>query len=415
MKTVDLAIAERVLGNGMTVLAVQNPGVATCAASVFLPIGRLNELPDEHGLAHLTGACLDEGTRRRSAAELAEAVENIGGALTAAAGGASIQSPAEEAARAVRLLRECVTEPAFPAREVRRVQHEIVADIEAELEDPRDVARRRFHALVYGEHPFARPVQGTPEAIERYRPADLRRFHRKWFVPAGAIAAIAGPMEPAEGLDLLAKAFRSFRGRAVEPPGAVAPSRPERRVEEHIPMPREQTHVFLGHVGVRRDDADYYALLVMDHVLGSGPGFTSRITRRLRDDMGLCYSVFATITRDAGKEPGAFTAYIGTSAEHRKAAIAAFREEIARIRTTLPSAAELADVQEYLTGSFVLRLERNSNLVAYAIGAKRFGLGYDHIHRYPELIAAVTREDVRRVAQQHLDPERVVIVSAGAG
>jgi hypothetical protein len=105
----------------------------------------------------------------------------------------------------------------------------------------------------------------------------------------------------------------------------------------HIAMAREQVHIYMGHIGVRRTDPDYYALAVMDHVLGTGPGFTSRCSKKLRDELGLCYSVSAGITASASEEPGMFTAYIGTSPEHRQRAIDGFMAEIERILDILPT------------------------------------------------------------------------------
>jgi zinc protease len=180
-------------------------------------------------------------------------------------------------------------------------------------------------------------------------------------------------------------------------------------------MEREQVHVFLGHPGIRRTHPDYYALSVMDHVLGTGPGFTSRISKRLRDDKGLCYTVNAAISTSAGEEPGCFSAYIGTSSEHRAEAITGFLEEIERIRQEPVSAQELSDVHDYLTGSYVFAFERNTQLARYAVRAKRFDLGFDHIRAYPNLIRSVTAADVLRVAQEHLHPELMIRVSAGAG
>ncbi len=152
----------------------------------------------------------------------------------------------------------------------------------------------------------------------------------------------------------------------------------------------------------------------MDHVLGTGPGFTSRCSKKLRDEQGLCYAVSAGITASAGEEPGMFTAYIGTSPEHRQRAIDGFLDEIRRIRTEPVTAQELQDVKDYLTGSFVFGLERNSNLAAYAIRARRFGLGFDFIQRYPDAVRAITIEQVREAAERHLHPDRLVVVSAGA-
>jgi zinc protease len=212
----------------------------------------------------------------------------------------------------------------------------------------------------------------------------------------------------------LRKTFGKFQGKAPKHPPMPEVPMPKAPRDIHVPMAREQVHVYLGHVGIRRTHPDYYALSVMDHVLGTGPGFTSRCSRKLRDEQGLCYAVSAGITASAGEEPGAFTAYIGTSPEHRQRAIDGFLAEIRRIREEPPTADELADVQAYLTGSFVFALERNANLAAYAIRARRFQLGFDYLHRYPEWIRSVTREQVQHVAAQHLHPEAMVCVSAGA-
>lgn len=410
----ELQVAERELRNGVTCVALRNPGVGTFAVSLAVRVGQGHEGPTEHGLAYLTGSCLEEGTRRRNAVGLAEAVEGIGGSLETSANSVTIQCPADEATKAVRLVREVGLEPAFGARDVRRVQSEILAEIEADDADPRAVARRTFRREVFGSHPLARPRYGDAKSIASFRPSDLQRFHRSWFVPQGTIVAAAGPAPPEELLDLLVKAFRSFRGKARTEPTLPKPAMPARRVEMHVPMDREQVHVYVGHPGVRRTDPDFIPLVVMDHVLGSGPGFTSRISKRLRDEMGLCYSVHASITSGAGLEPSAFGAYIGTSAEHRDRAVAVFLEEIRRVRDARPSEQEVRDVQDYLTGSYVFGLERNVNLVGYAIRARRYGLGYDFVTRYPGLVRAVTRDDVQRVARDHLDPERVVVASAGA-
>ena len=414
MKKVELDIEERVLPNGVCCIAVRSHGVPTFAATVAMRVSQIDESPREHGLAYFMGSLLEEGTRHRDAVELAEAVELLGASLDAGSSGATIQCPADEAQKAVRLLREVALEPAFDAREVKRVAGEIHAEIEAEAADPRSVARQRFRAEAFGPHPLGRPHYGSVEAIASYRAADLQRFHRTWFVPHVAIVAASGPMETGETLDLLAKTFRSFRGERPDRHEAAQASMPTARRDIHLPMEREQVHVLLGHLGVRRNDPDFIGLTVMDHVLGTGPGFTSRIGKKLRDEQGLCYSVHASITSGAGLEPSLFAAYIGTSPEHRQRAIEGFLAESRTIRGTLPPEQELQDVKDYLPGSWGFGLERNSNLVGYVVRSRRYGLGYDYIHRYPDLVRAVTREEVQRVAQQHLDPERMIVVSAGA-
>lgn len=414
-KAIDLKIGERKLGNGLCLLAVQNPGVQTWACGVMLDVDMKDELPGEEGLASLVGECLDEGTKQRDNHELAAAIEGLGGALEGSASGGGVQVPAECSQKALALLREMLVEPAFPARELARVKAEVLTELRAEDDEPRAVASREFRKLAYGPHPYGRPPRGSRQSVTSFTRADLVRFHRQWFVPHGGYVAAAGPASVGHMLDELERAFRGLKGSPPQHLPVTPPPLPARRTAMHLPMPREQVHVFLGHAGIKRTHPDYYALSVMDHILGTGPGFTSRISRKLRDEQGLCYSVSASITSSAGEEPGVFAAYIGTSPQHRQRAIDGFLAEIETIRTTLPTQDEVRDVQDYLTGSFVFGLERNTNLARYAVRTKRFDLGFDYLKRFPDLIRSVTREDVRRVAQTHLHPDRVVIVSAGAG
>jgi zinc protease len=411
---IRLDIAEREIDSGLTLLAVHNPGVPTFACAVSLDVRPGDEPADSPGLLNLVGECLDEGTRSYDALELAAAAERIGAVLDGNSRGGLVMCPAGAQKDAIELLREMVLEPEFPGREVRRVQAELMTEIKAEDDDPRAVAARRFRKEVYGAHPLGRPPQGTLKSLARLKPKDLRAFHEQWFRPAGGYVAAAGPEDPQRTLDRLEKAFRRFKAKAQKHPAPPDVDLPAIGRDAHLPMPREQVHVFLGHLGIRRTHPDFYVLSVMDHVLGTGPGFTSRCSRKLRDEQGLCYAVSAGITASAGEEPGTFTAYIGTSPEHRQRAIDGFLDEIRRIRQEPVGAQELQDVKDYLTGSFVFGLERNSNLAAYAIRARRFGLGFDYMQRYPDIVRAITVEQVREAAERHLHPDKLVVVSAGA-
>lgn len=411
---IRLAVEELQLDSGLTLLAVQNPGVSTFACAISLDVRPGDEPDDRCGLANLVGDTLDEGTKLHDALGFATAVESIGGAFEGNSRGGLIQCPIEAQKAGVDLLREAVLHPTFPGQEVRRVQGEVLTEILADEDDPRSVAGRRFRAEVYGEHPLGRPPQGTRVSVADLKPKHLRAFHDEYFRPANGYVAASGPDTPARMLAMLKKAFAGFRGKApkhVDPAPAVLP--PKSR-DVHVPMAREQVHVYLGHVGVRRTHPDFYALSVMDHVLGTGPGFTSRTSKKLRDEQGLCYSVSAGITPSAGEEPGMFTAYIGTSPEHRQKAIDGFFAEIERIRKEPVLREEIEDVVAYLTGSFAFGLERNSNLAGYAIRAKRYGLGFDFLHHYPEIVRGITAEHVLAAAEAHLHPERMITVSAGA-
>ncbi len=411
---IRLSIGERVLDSGLTLLAVHNPRVPTFACVVSLDIRPGDETAGQAGLSNLVGECLDEGTRRYTGLELAAAAEQVGAAMEGNHRGGVVMSPAATQKEALGLLHEMVLEPEFPGREVRRVQAEVLTEIKAEADDPRAVAARRFRKEVYGDHPLGRSSHGTVQSLARLKPRDLRAFHSTWFRPGGGFVAVSGPEEPERALDRLQKVFAGFRGKPNKHPPLPNVVLPPSGRDAHLPMAREQVHVYLGHLGIRRTDPDYYVLSIMDHVLGTGPGFTSRCSRKLRDELGLCYAVSAGITPSAGEEPGTFTAYIGTSPEHRQKAIDGFLAEIHRIRTEPVTAPELQDVKDYLTGSFVFALERNSNLAAYAIRARRFALGFDFLQRYPDIVRSITVEQVREAAERHLHPDRLAVISAGA-
>lgn len=408
-----LVVHRRILPNGLTILATRNRAAPTIAVTCQVEVGRLNENPEQAGIASLLGDCLDEGTEKHTGDELAELVEGLGGSLRCGGSGASVRFAAEDAKVAIDVLAEVVRRPTFPNVEVKRAKSLVLADIEADEDNPTTVAYQRYRELCYGSHPYARDSKGTRATASALTSAKLRAFHKKWFTPNNSRIAAVGDLDPEAMLDMVSKTFSSWRGtsQAIEAP--TMPALPARPRSEHIDFDREQAHVYLGHLGIKRDDADYYKLVVMDHILGSGPGFTSRIARKLRDEQGLCYSVFAGISGSADRERGLFTAYIGTSPGQEERAIDGFLAEMRAIRESLPSEEELADVKAYLTGSFVWALERNSNLASFLLRSERFALGDDFVARYPSIIEGVTREDVRDVAQRHMHPDQYNLVTIG--
>jgi zinc protease len=175
-----------------------------------------------------------------------------------------------------------------------------------------------------------------------------------------------------------------------------------------------QLHLYLGHAGIRRDNPDYYKLLVMDYVLGTGPGFTDRLSSRLRDREGLAYTVSATISGSASDEPGLFTGYIGTDVKNFERVKGMFLEELTRIRAEEPKAEEVEDAKRYLLGRLPFHFTTNAQIAEQLLAIERFGLGLDYLDTYRKSVAAVTPSDIRRVAEKYLDPRRMVLVAAGA-
>jgi zinc protease len=189
-----------------------------------------------------------------------------------------------------------------------------------------------------------------------------------------------------------------------------------RQTEEsvkYVTAPKEQVNVYMGHLGIERKNPDYYALLVMDTILGSSPGFTSRIPRVLRDEQGLAYSTYSNITSSAGLDPGRFVAYIGTSPDNLQRALAGLRGEVVRIVKEPVNSEELEVAKAYLTGNFVFDFQTNAQVAEFLVEAEFYGLGFGYLESYPEAIAAVTIDDLTRVSRQYLDPDHMTTVVVG--
>src|SRR5262249_5103839 len=220
--------------------------------------------------------------------------------------------------------------------------------------------------------------------------------------------------EIVEQIKHLTAADQWARGKvpAPDPPPVEKPSGFERKI---ISMPEAaQLHFFMGHTGIRRSNPDFYKLLVMDYVLGTGPGFTDRLSARLRDRKGLAYTVNANITNSAGEQPGLFTCYIGTYPDKFAEVKDLFLEELNRIRDKEATKEEVDDAKLYLVHSLPLRFTTNAGIALQLLYIERNHLGFDFIADYVKGVEAVTPGDVRAVAAKYIDPERMILVAAGA-
>lgn len=409
---VHLPIERFELSCGARLLVSPRPESPVVALQMHLRGGHSLDEPGLEGQAYLTGGLLDQGTRERSEEEIAEILETSGASISGESNGLSAAAAGERWETMLKLFAELVTEPTFPTVEVRRQRQRLVDRLLLERDEPRVQGDRLFKQLVYGDHWLGRSAAGTAESVARLERKHLVAFHRRNWVARRAVIAVCGPVDAQRVRRLLDRALAHWTPGEDLP--YTQPQLPPRaRRTAAFTARREQVHVFLGHLGVRRNDPDYPALVVMDHVLGAGPGFTNRIARRLRDELGLAYTVHANIHGTAGMHPGVFSAYIGTSPDKAPVAIDGFLREMRRIREEPVGAAELATAVDYVVGSFALSFQRASRRAGYMVTAERFGLSDDYLERAPAIYSAVTSEDVQRAARAHLFPEACCIASAG--
>ncbi len=405
------------LDNGLRVLLVENPSIPAISFNLNLLAGASRESEELAGVAVMVSRMLDEGTRTRSSLEIAEAIESVGGAIETDGGhdriGVFLGALSKDIDLGMELVADIVLDPAFNDESIEKDRERTLAEIRSARDRPQVVAGWEFNELVYKGHPLHRPAHGYPETIEAIERGNLRGFHESFFVPNNAIVSVVGDFATDDMLKRIENHFGAWKPRAFDDTPIARPVRQAEVRRGFVPISSRQAHVYFGHLGIDRRHPDFYALQVMDSILGGGAGLTARIPRKLRDEEGLAYTTFASITSSAGVDPGKFVAYIGTSPENVERAIAGFIQEIERIVTEPVTDQELNDARAYLTGSFVFAFESSGQIARFLTNAEVFDLGFDYVDKYPTYIDGVTAEDILRVARTHLDTRNYSLVIAG--
>jgi len=405
------------LDNGLKILLVDNPSIPTVSLTASVLTGARYDPEAKAGLAIMVSRLLDEGTENRTSLEIADAIESVGGAIEADGSFERIMATAgvlkKDVDLGLELLSDLLIRPIFPQEFVDKEKERTLAEIVSAQDRPQVVAGWAFNELVYQNHPLHRPSHGYPQTVERLTRRDLLDFHERYFVPNNVILSIVGDFRVPELLPKIEKAFGSWALKPVVFPTYPQPVRQSGKRLKFITMPAQQLNIYLGHLGVTRTNPDYYALQVLDTILGGGAGFTARIPQRLRDELGLAYTTFASITMTAGLDPGRFIAFIGTSPENMKLATEGLLNEIRRIIEEPVTAQELQDAQDYLTGSFVFAFESSPQIARFLVHAEVYGLGFDYVEKYPKYIRALTVEDISRAAKTYLDSENYTLVVVG--
>ncbi len=403
------------LPNGLTLLLYEDHRLPIITAEAQLRRVNAYEADDKLGVAALTGLLLQEGTAKHTGPEIADMIESVGGSLELSSAGGTVKVLSPNRALGLGLLMECLTQPAFAPDAFKREQAQLLSTLRDQETQPDMVAAQAFEAAVYGKHPRGRPLMGTVKTVGTLKPADCAAFHAKVFSPTNTTIAVVGDFDAKTVTDEIKKLTADWKKTALETPHYPEVNKPKEFTQKVITMPESaQLHFYMGHVGVRRDNPDYYKLLVMDYVLGVGPGFTDRLSARLRDREGKAYTVTGAITRSADLEPGAFTCYIGTDNENFEVVKTEFLEELNRIRNEAPKAEEVQDAKTYLVGNLAMHFTTSAEVAGQILYVERHRLGENYLNDYRKAVMAVTPEDVQAVAKKYLDPEHMVLVAAGA-
>jgi zinc protease len=399
------------LPNGLRVVSEQRSGTGIVALELFVDAGLIRE--EKPGLAYLTGRLLDEGTLSRSAEAIAGAIEDVGGTLEVGSTGASLRVRAEDLPLALELLAEIVRRPAFPAEALPWAKRRIVAELQGDRDDPAFRADLTFRHLVYGDHPYARDPRGTSRDVARLTLDDVKAHHARHFASDNAFVVAVGDFEPRRLQTLIKTHFQSWIPRSEPLPPLPRLIRSERPRVRRLAHPGEQVHVILGHLGITRNHPDFDALAVLDHILGSGPGFTDRLSRILRDELGLAYSVGGGITDSADVVPGLLRIYVGTMPDEVDRVVAAVVEQVREMHAGRFSDEEVDRARRYLAGSWVFDFQTVEQRAERLLELERWGLSLDEPVEWPDRIARVSSRQVRQAARIHFDPSSLTRVEYG--
>ncbi|MCI0484151.1 MAG: insulinase family protein [candidate division NC10 bacterium] len=398
----------------MTLLIAERPSLPIVTIQIVVKAGSLQEPKDKAGLANLTAELLPLGTRNRTAPEINETIEFVGGTLHAYAvqdrATISLTVLKRDLNLGLELLSDVLLHPVFSDAEIERKTRQIKGDIREKREYPGSVAREVFAATLFGDHPYGRPVEGTEETLDSVTRDDLVEFHKHYYVPNNSMLIAAGDITLKEFQGYVNKYFRAWRRKELptlqsslgEPPSCPQLVMIDRAIT--------QSHILWGHVGIERNNPDYYPLFVMHQILG-GRGMTSRLMRTIRHERGWAYHVYSSPR--AGLLPGSFVVGLQTKNETAAPAVTEIMNQVRAIVEAGVTEEELEETKGYLTGSFPLGIETNYDVVSLLGTIELYGLGMDYPDRYPEIIRAVTREDIQRVARKYLHPDKGTLVVVG--
>ena len=401
------------LDNGVVLLTSEQRALPMISIELLIDAGARYDGGGQEGLANLAARLLTYGTKRRSALQISDALDFIGASLSTGCSenlaSVSMTILKKDLSTGLALLAEVLTQSTFPQEEIERQKQSIVASLKARDEEPGDIAERRFSAALFPNSPYGRPVEGMESSVRAISPKGLREFYERYYRPNRTIMAVVGDVTAEEIDEALNQAFSSWKkgepgGKPLVPSATGAPTLI--RVDKEL----TQANIIMGHEGVTRGNPDYYAIQVMNNILGGG-GFSSRVVDSIRNERGLAYSVYTYFNAD--KSHGTFQFVMQTKNDSAREAMRIAREEIERIRREPVSEQELNDAKDYLTGSFPLRLDTNRKVANFLAQVEFFQLGLDYPDRYGDFIRKVTREDVLRVAKRYLQPEKLITVVVG--
>jgi zinc protease len=400
------------LSNGAVLLVSEQHQLPMVSIAIAFDAGSRRDPPGHAGLAELTAASLEQGTKELNATQFNQKIDFMGSSISISADRdyvyASMTSLKKYEDATLHLLAQALEDPGLRDSDILRKRSDQVAAIKASQEEPGYTAMVAFAKLLYGNGPYGHPTEGFADTVGKLTPDDVRNFYHRYYMTGSAVIAATGDVK----LDTIrAKLEHELAGPLGTVPAQAEPAAPNVATGLHadlIDRNVAQANLILGSGGIARSNPDYYKIQVMNYILGGG-GFSSRLMKVVRSKAGLAYSIDSAFT--AGKFPGAFAVVLQTKNQSAQEALKLILVQLREIQQQSVTDQELASAKKFLIGSFPLRLDRQSQIVGFMLEVELYGLGLDYAERYPKLIDAVTKLDVQEAARKYLHPYALDIVA----
>ena len=417
-KTNDKALAEptlTTLPNGVKLIVrpnALNPTVSIVVAGLG---GLRLEPADKAGVAALTAELLTRGTKTRSAEQISEIVDDLGGSLNSFSGQNSwvMQSQwlREDWKRGMNLIAESLLMPTFPADEFAKVKEQTLTAIGAQEDDPMDAAALEMRRLYFGNHPYSRPTSGLANTVKALDRDDVAAYWKRVLQPKNTVVAVYGDVKPADVEKLTTYLLGHFKAQGAPLPAPAKPVEPAKFKTANIEKAGvTQTAMWYGFPAISVDNPDRYAVDVLDAALSGANLPGGRVFTRLRDaELVYVYHAYDS----PGLDPGVFVMYAASTKENAPKARAIIDEEIQKVRENQISPAELERAKTMMISENAIGMQSNSDQALSAATDELYGLGYRKSAEYTAKINAVTLADVQRVAQKYLKPEHSVLAIVG--
>lgn len=403
----------RTLSNGMRVVAVLHHEQPAVSIRLLVGAGSAQDPKGKGGVANLMASLLDQGTTTRTAQQIADQIDFIGGDLgTGAATDLSFVNAIvmkDSFQTGMDLLADIARNPAFAPEEIARQKDQIQSSLRVNADDTGYIADVVFDRLVYGFHPYGLPGIGTDESLGSLTREDLQAFHQQYFVPNNMILAIVGDVTGDEAFAAAQRVFGGWPRGTLPAATSLEPPPAARRIVIVDKPDAVQTSIRVGQLAIPRKHADYMTWDLAVKILG-GEG-ANRLHQVLRSQYGLTYG--AEANTEARKDAGDFVAETDTRTDTTGQALRLMIEEFSRLARERVGERELSDAQAYLAGSFPLTIETPDQIATQVLNVLFYDLPVSDIGSFRERVLAVTPDDIQRVARQYVKPDRLSIVLVG--